>query len=58
MSWSLVADLPKVVRTEGHGFVAIGNGHGREMALSNTLSPATRCRDRLGPVRHHLGVVL
>ncbi len=39
LSWSLVADLPKVVRTEGHAFTAIGNGHGAwEMALVNTMS--------------------
>ncbi len=39
LSWALVEDLPKVVRTEGHGFTAIGNGHGAwEMALSNTMS--------------------
>ncbi len=39
LSWSLVADLPKIVRTEGEAFTAIGNGHGAwEMALTNTLS--------------------
>ncbi len=39
LSWSLIADLPKVVGTDGHAFTAIGNGHGAwEMALTNTLS--------------------
>ncbi len=39
LCWSLIGDLPKVVRTEGEAFTAIGNGHGAwEMALTNTLS--------------------
>ena len=28
LCWSLVGDLPKVVRTEGEAFTAIGNGYG------------------------------
>ncbi len=39
LSFSLVADLPRIVRTEGEAFVAISNGHGAwEMAIGNTLS--------------------
>lgn len=35
---SLLADLPRLARTEGDVFIAISNGHGAwEMAISNTL---------------------
>ena len=38
-SMGVFEDLPSVVRTAGHAFVAISNGHGAwEMALTNTLS--------------------
>jgi alanine-glyoxylate transaminase/serine-glyoxylate transaminase/serine-pyruvate transaminase len=39
MSESVLAEMPGIARTEGHGFIAIANGHGAwDMALSNTLS--------------------
>lgn len=39
LSWSMIADLPKIVRTEGEVFTAIGNGHAAwEMAITNTMS--------------------
>jgi len=39
MSRSVLAELPGIVRTSGHGFIAIANGHGAwDMALCNTLS--------------------
>ena len=39
MSKGVLADIPSVARTNGHGFIAITNGHGAwDMALSNTLS--------------------
>ncbi len=38
-SKGILAELPGVARTRGHGFIAIANGHGAwDMALSNTLS--------------------
>jgi alanine-glyoxylate transaminase/serine-glyoxylate transaminase/serine-pyruvate transaminase len=43
LCYSMVADLPRVVRTTGHAFVGIANGHGAwEMALVNTLSKGDR----------------
>jgi len=39
MSRGILAELPAIARTEGHGFIAIANGHGAwDMAISNTLS--------------------
>ncbi len=39
VSTSVLADLPKIVRTDGTPYIAISNGHGAwEMALTNTLS--------------------
>ena len=39
VSMSVFEDLPAIVRTSGHAFMAISNGHGAwEMALTNTLS--------------------
>jgi alanine-glyoxylate transaminase/serine-glyoxylate transaminase/serine-pyruvate transaminase len=39
MSRGILAELPGIARTSGHGFVAICNGHGAwDMALCNTLS--------------------
>ncbi|HSF96616.1 MAG TPA: aminotransferase class V-fold PLP-dependent enzyme [Thermohalobaculum sp.] len=39
LSKSVLAELPSLARTGGHGFIAISNGHGAwDMALSNTLS--------------------
>ncbi len=39
MSKGILAEIPSLARTEGHGFIAITNGHGAwDMALSNTLS--------------------
>ncbi len=39
LSSGILAELPAIVRTKGHGFIAICNGHGAwDMALSNTLS--------------------
>jgi len=39
MSKGVLAELPSIARTTGHGFIAISNGHGAwDMALSNTLS--------------------
>jgi alanine-glyoxylate transaminase/serine-glyoxylate transaminase/serine-pyruvate transaminase len=38
MSHSILADLPKVARTESPVFITVSNGHGAwEMAISNTL---------------------
>ena len=38
-SLSVLDDLPRIARTQGHAFAAIANGHGAwEMALTNTLS--------------------
>ncbi len=39
LCFSMIDDLPKVVRTDGEAFVAMSNGHGAwEMAVVNTLS--------------------
>ncbi len=39
MSKGILAEIPSLARTQGHGFIAITNGHGAwDMALSNTLS--------------------
>ncbi len=43
LCFSMIDDLPKVVRTEGEAFVGMSNGHGAwEMALVNTLSRGDR----------------
>jgi alanine-glyoxylate transaminase/serine-glyoxylate transaminase/serine-pyruvate transaminase len=39
MSKGILAEMPSIARTSGHGFIAVTNGHGAwDMSLANTLS--------------------